>query len=142
MQPIAGDFGAAFNTYIGEELGYHTERQYEVLSGDVVHHWNWHGEQHDGQPGIALSALEATLLTRPATRVLIVNGRYDLVTPYLASRWFVDQLQLPAAVRAQIQLRVYPAGHMVYLHPALRAALAEDAAGLYGAAGPAPPPSQ
>jgi carboxypeptidase C (cathepsin A) len=142
LQPIAADFGAAFNSYITLELGYHTDRHYEVLSGDVVHHWNWHGEQRDGQPGLALSALEAALLTRPATRVLIVNGRYDLVTPYFASRWFVDQLQLPTAVRAQIQLRVYPGGHMVYLHPALRAALAEDAARLYGASGAAPQPSQ
>jgi carboxypeptidase C (cathepsin A) len=69
---------------------------------------------------------------------LVVNGRYDLVTPYLSSRWFIDQLQVPAAVRAQIQLRVYPGGHMVYLRPASRAALAEDAARLYPTPGAAP----
>jgi carboxypeptidase C (cathepsin A) len=138
LQPIAADFGTAFNAYASDTLGYHTDRPYEVLSGDVVRHWDWHDEQRGHAPGLALSSLEAALLTRPATKVLVVNGRYDLVTPYFSSRWFIDQLQVPAAVRAQIQLRVYPGGHMVYLRPASRAALAEDAARLYGANAPAP----
>jgi carboxypeptidase C (cathepsin A) len=137
LRPIAADFGTAFNAYVSDTLGYHTDRPYEVLSGDVVRHWNWRGEREEG-PGPALEALEATLLTRPATKVLIVNGRYDLVTPYLSSRWFIDQLQVPAAVRAQIRLRVYPGGHMMYLRPASRAALAEDAARLYETNAPAP----
>ncbi len=138
LQPIAADFGTAFNAYVADTLGYRTDRPYEVLSGDVVRHWNWHGERGEGSPGLALSSLEAALLTRPGTKVLIAGGRYDLVTPYLSSRWFIDQLQVPAAVRAQIQVRVYPGGHMVYLRPASRAALAEDAARLYGASGAAP----
>ena len=66
-------------------------------------------------------------------RVLIVNGRYDLVTPYLASRWLVDQLEIPAAMRAAIQLRVYEGGHMVYMRPASRTLLARDASELYAA---------
>jgi carboxypeptidase C (cathepsin A) len=138
LQPIAADFGTAFNAYVSDTLGYHTDRPYEVLSADVVRHWDWHGERHGGGPGLALSSLEAALLTRPATKVLVANGRYDLVTPYLSSRWFIDQLQVPSAVRAQIQLRVYPGGHMVYLRPASRSALAEDAARLYGASSAAP----
>jgi carboxypeptidase C (cathepsin A) len=138
LQPIAADFGTAFNTYIADSLDYHTDRPYGVLSGDVVRHWDWHGERNEGGPGLALSSLEAALLTRPKTKVLIVNGRYDLVTPYLSSRWFIDQLQVPAAVRARVQVRVYPGGHMVYLRPASRAALAEDAARLYASPGAAP----
>jgi carboxypeptidase C (cathepsin A) len=138
LQSIAADFGAAFNTYVAEVLGYHTDRPYQVLSGDAARHWDWHGERHPDGPGLALDSLETALLTHPATRMLVVNGRYDLVTPYLASRWFVDQLQVPAAVRAQLELRVYPGGHMVYLRPASRAALAADAARLYTAPGTAP----
>jgi carboxypeptidase C (cathepsin A) len=139
LRPIAADFGAAFNVYVAQTLGYHTDRPYEVLSGDVVRHWDWQGERHEGGPGLALTSLEAALLNHPGTKVLIANGRYDLVTPYLSSRWFVDQLQVPKAVRAQIRLRVYPGGHMVYLRPASRAALAEDAERLYAAPGSAAP---
>jgi carboxypeptidase C (cathepsin A) len=138
LQAIAADFGTAFNAYVADALGYHTDRPYEILSRDVVRHWDWHGERRQGGSSLALSSLEATLLTHPRTKVLVVNGRYDLVTPYLSSRWFIDQLQVPTAVRAHIQLRVYPGGHMVYLRPASRAALAEDAARLYKSAGATP----
>ncbi len=138
LRPIAADFGTAFNAYVNEALGYHTDRPYEVLSGDVSRHWEWHGAGHHESAGLALSSLEATMLTHPGTRVLIVNGRYDLVTPYLSSRWFIDQLQVPSKVRRQIEVRVYPGGHMVYLRPASRAALTDDAARLYAAPGSAP----
>jgi carboxypeptidase C (cathepsin A) len=67
---------------------------------------------------------------------MIVNGRYDLVTPYLSSRWLVDQLEVPAATRSTIRLRVYDGGHMVYMRPASRSLLARDAAELYGAGEP------
>jgi carboxypeptidase C (cathepsin A) len=60
------------------------------------------------------------------------------VTPYLASRWLVDQLSVPAAVRAGIRLRVYEGGHMMYMRPGSREALAADAAALF-AGGVAPP---
>jgi carboxypeptidase C (cathepsin A) len=133
LQGIAAAFGAAFNVYVADTLGYHADQSYRVLSGDVVRHWDWHGEQREGGPDLALRALEGALLAHPGIKVLIANGRYDLVTPYLSSRWFVDQLQIPAPSRAQIRLQVYPGGHMVYLRPASRAALAADAAGLYAA---------
>ena len=141
LRPIAAALGTAFNAYVADALGYRTDMPYRVLSGDVVRHWDWHGEHRESGPGLALTSLEAALLTHPETKVLIANGRYDLVTPYLSSRWFVDQLQVPTAVRGQIRLRVYPGGHMLYLRPTSRAALAEDAARLYAAPG-APPPSQ
>ena len=70
-------------------------------------------------------------MSRPETRVLIANGRYDLVTPYLASRWLTDQLSIPAPVRAGVRLKVYEGGHMMYMRPQSRAALAADAAALF-----------
>lgn len=78
-----------------------------------------------------MSSLEAALLEHPGTKLLIVNGRYDLVTPYLASRWLIDQLAIPAAMRAGIRLLVYEGGHMVYMRPESRSLLARDAAELY-----------
>jgi carboxypeptidase C (cathepsin A) len=86
-----------------------------------------------------MSSLETALLEHPGTKVLIANGLHDLVTPYLASRWLVDQLAVPAAVRAGIRLRVYEGGHMMYMRPDSRALLARDAAMLYAQSGPAPP---
>jgi carboxypeptidase C (cathepsin A) len=133
LQPSVAAYGAAFNTYLAENLGVHTDLPYRVLPRDISQQWNWQGERQHGADSLAMSSLEASLLEHPATKVLIVNGRFDLVTPYLASRWLVDQLEIPAAGRADIQLRVYDGGHMVYMHPEARALLSHDAAALYGA---------
>jgi carboxypeptidase C (cathepsin A) len=63
-------------------------------------------------------------------RILIAHGFTDLATPYLAARFLIDQL--PPLPRAEpIRLSVYPGGHMMYLRPDSRHALARDAATLY-----------
>jgi len=138
---IAGDpildnataaFTAAFNTYAPAELGYHTELPYRVLPMTVNRQWNFDGAR-EGQDGLGLplSGLQTALLDHPATKVLIVNGRYDLVTPYFASRWLMDQLNIPAATRDAIRIKVYDGGHMMYLKPVSREALSADAAALF-----------
>jgi carboxypeptidase C (cathepsin A) len=122
----------AFNTYAPDGLGYHTELKYQVLPMFINRQWNLDGA-HEGQDGLglALSGLQTALLDHPSTKVLIVNGRYDLVTPYFASRWLVDQLAIPSAVRDAIRIKVYDGGHMMYLRPQSRDALAADAAALF-----------
>ena len=138
LDPAIAAYTAAFDSYAPEVLGYRTERPYRVLPREVSRQWNWDAARGEGGLGLALSSLEDTLLLHPATRLLIVNGRYDLVTPYLASRWLIDQLAVPAAVRATIRLRVYEGGHMMYMRPKSRAALAADAADLFASPSAAP----
>jgi carboxypeptidase C (cathepsin A) len=140
--PIAGDpildnsiaaFTAAFNIYAPAELGYRTELQYRVLP-HIFSQWNFDGAR-DGQDGLglSLSGLQTALTEHPATKLLIVNGRYDLVTPYLASRWLMNQLNIPAAVRDAIRIKVYDGGHMMYLRAASRDAFNADARALFAA---------
>jgi carboxypeptidase C (cathepsin A) len=139
LRPAAAAFGAAFNAYVSEELAYHTDLPYRVLAREVSRQWNWRDARPPGGPGLALESLETALIDHPGTRVLIANGRYDLVTPYLGSRWLVDQLELPEAIHDAIRLRVYDGGHMLYLHPEARRALALDAEQTYAAPLRAPP---
>jgi carboxypeptidase C (cathepsin A) len=140
LGPAVAAFTTGFEAYLADTLEYRTERPYHVLSRQVSQHWKWDGARGgEGGLGLALSSLQETLLARPQTRVLIVNGRYDLVTPYLASRWLVDQLAIPAAVRSAISLRVYEGGHMMYTRPQSRGALAADAAQVFAASPAAPP---
>jgi carboxypeptidase C (cathepsin A) len=125
-------YTAAFNVYAAAELDYHTELPYRMLSREVNRQWEWEGARHgENGLGLALSGLQTALLEHPATKVLIANGRYDLVTPYFSSRWLIDQLGVPAAVREAIRLRVYDGGHMMYLRPKSRDALAADARELF-----------
>ena len=144
--PLGGDpildkaiaaYTQAFNIYAPAELGYRTDLQYRVLP-HIYRQWNFDGAR-EGQDGLgrALSGLQTALIDRPATKVLVANGRYDLVTPYLASRWLIDQLNIPDAVRDAIRVKVYEGGHMMYMRAASRDALAADAAALFaGGASP------
>ena len=140
LPQIAAAFGSAFNAYAAGTLDYHTTLPYRVLAGDVSRQWNWEGERSKGERGLPLASLEAALIADPQMKVLIANGRYDLVAPYLSSRWLIGQLPLPPATRTHIELRVYPGGHMMYLRPASRAALEEDAARLYATSAAGAPP--
>ena len=125
-------YTAAFDIYAPEALGYRTDLQYWALHHETAQQWNWEAADHGhGGLGLALASLQSALLAHPQMKVLIANGRYDLVTPYFASRWLVDQLSLPDSVRKQIAPRVYEGGHMMYMRPASRAALAADAAALF-----------
>jgi carboxypeptidase C (cathepsin A) len=138
LQPAVAAYGTVVNAYLAEELGVRTDLPYRVLPRDISQQWNWQGERQQGTDGLAMSSLEKALIDHPDTKLMIVNGRYDLVTPYFASRWLVDQLEVPAAVRAGVRLRVYDGGHMVYMRPQARLLLARDAAELYAATGYVP----
>ena len=63
----------------------------------------------------------------PHLKVLIAHGLFDLVTPYFASAYAIDQMFLDPAVRPNITLKTYAAGHMIYTHTAARTALFHDA---------------
>ena len=138
LEPVIAAFGATVNAYLAEALGSRTDLPYRVMPHDVSTQWSWQGGRRGDGLGSAMGSLETALLEHPGTKVLIANGHYDLVTPYLASRWLVDQLTVPAAVRAGIRLRVYEGGHMMYLRPDSRRLLAHDAALLYAQPGAAP----
>jgi carboxypeptidase C (cathepsin A) len=132
LVPATAAFTAAFDAYAPEALGYHTELPYRVLPHDVFGQWDWKSaDKGEGGLGLALTDFEQAMLAHPQTRVLIVNGRHDLVTPYLSTRWLIDQLSLPQAVRQAIQIKVYDGGHMMYLRHDSAAALAHDAADLF-----------
>jgi carboxypeptidase C (cathepsin A) len=48
-------------------------------------------------------------------KVLVMEGYYDLATPYFAVNYTMDHLDLMPKYRSQISYATYEAGHMVYL---------------------------
>lgn len=124
---------SAFVAHAREELGYRTEITYRLLESDVSGRWDFGTTpQRQGYAG-AMDDLQAGRALNPALAVLIVHGYTDLVTPYLASRYLVDQLP-PLAGAAPIRLETYPGGHMFYTRAGSRRMLTEDARRLYESA--------
>ncbi len=119
---IASAYTSAFNSYVRSELGYDGEREY-VPSG-MARPWNFDREDENigfglgGVPNVAPDL--ATALTRnPRLEVLLVNGIYDLATPYFAAVWTMDNLNLPPDLRDNIERADFAAGHMMYVEQSL-----------------------
>jgi carboxypeptidase C (cathepsin A) len=121
---------SAFVGYVRGELGYRTDVTYRLLASDVGGKWDYGTTpSRQGYAG-AMDELQAGRALNPALEVLVAHGYTDLVTPYLGSRYLLDQLP-PLAGAAPVTFRVYPGGHMLYMRVASRRALTEDARALY-----------
>lgn len=120
----------AFTQYARSELGYRTDLEYRLLNREVSGRWDYGGSpQRQGFAG-ALEELQKARTHNPALGVLIVHGYTDLVTPYAASQYLVDQLA-PIETARPVELKVYRGGHMMYLRPVSRRALGQDARAFY-----------
>jgi carboxypeptidase C (cathepsin A) len=116
---ISSAYTTAFNTYLREELGYDGDREY-TPSG-AARPWNWGRDGGAGRgdtPNVAPDLAEA-ILRNPELEVLLVNGVYDLATPYFAAVWTMDQLGLTRELRDNIQRADFAAGHMMYVEQSL-----------------------
>ncbi len=54
-------------------------------------------------------------MKNPYLKVLVMEGFYDLATPFYAADYTVDHLNLSPQYRKNISFATYGAGHMVYL---------------------------
>jgi carboxypeptidase C (cathepsin A) len=118
---ISSAYTSAFNTYVREELGYDGDREY-VPSG-MARPWKWErggggGFGFSGTPNVAPD-LATAIRRNPNLEVLLVNGIYDLATPYFAAVWTMDQMGLPPDLRDNIQRADFAAGHMMYVEQSL-----------------------
>jgi carboxypeptidase C (cathepsin A) len=121
---------SAFTAYVRDELGYRTDLTYRLLARDVGSRWDYGtSATRQGFAG-SIDDLQKARTINPHLRVLIAHGYTDLVTPYFASRYLVDQLP-PLAGAVPIELRVYRGGHMFYTRAESRGSLREDAVTLY-----------
>ncbi len=121
----------AFVQYVRAELGYRTDLPYRLLNREISEHWDFGtSPTRQGYAG-ALLELQKARTRHPPLGVLVVHGYTDLVTPYSVSRYLIDQLAPIETARA-IEMRVYRGGHMMYLRPASRQALARDVRAFYG----------
>jgi carboxypeptidase C (cathepsin A) len=120
---ISSAYTSAFNTYLREELAYSGDREYTPSGG--TSDWNWARAQGGGAFGRGAGTpnvgpdLATAMKRNPELEVLLVNGIYDLATPYFAAVWTMDHLGLPPELRANIHRADFAAGHMMYVEESL-----------------------
>jgi carboxypeptidase C (cathepsin A) len=113
---ILPPYNSVFNNYIRTELGYKTDMPYQVFPADqnfFENAWNW-GSGIAGFPDTA-TALRQAIVKNPYLKVLVMEGFYDLATPFYAADYTIDHLNLSPQYRKNISFATYDAGHMVYL---------------------------
>jgi carboxypeptidase C (cathepsin A) len=104
-------FTTAFNNYIRTELKYKSDAEYRILRG--IRDWDW-GTAMQGFPNVT-DALRRGLVKNPYLKMFVASGYYDLATPYFATHYTIDHLNLDASVHRNITTGEYDAGHMMYI---------------------------
>jgi carboxypeptidase C (cathepsin A) len=123
---ILPPYTAVFNNYVRTELGYKVDTPYKVFAWDepAFQKWDW-GDAEKGFPNTA-PGLRAALVQNPYLKVLVMEGYYDLATPYFAANYTVDHLNLGPDYRKNVSFATYEAGHMVYIDWASHAKMKKD----------------
>src|SRR5262249_38196535 len=96
-------FTSVFNNYLRTELGYKVDMPYNVRApggGPGGDPWDW-GSAIQGFPDTA-TAMRQAIVKNPYLKILVMEGYYDLATPYHAANYTVDHLNLPQKYRDNI----------------------------------------
>src|SRR2546429_235885 len=125
---ISAAFAAAFLDYYHGELRFGQGSTYRTTNNSVGEHWKWvHRTPKGDQPMVNSGVDLAEALVKDANlRVLVLNGYYDLATPFSATEYVMAHLGLPAGVGSRIEMKYYEAGHMMYVHPPSMARMKRD----------------
>ena len=130
-----GPWYSTFNNYVRTELGYKTDEPYfSSAREDSAFNWDFSttigGNQRGGggsigYPSTAL-AMRQAITKDKYLKVLVLEGYYDLATPYFNANYTFHHLNLPPAYLKNISYATYESGHMVYLEENSRHKLKSD----------------
>ena len=99
---------------MAQELGVRTTRDYLSLTLDVNFRWDWRSEAvtRDGkEPVFYINTgpnIAAIMQQKPALRVLLFGGYYDLAVPLLAPRYALEHAGIPME---RVEMQAFAAGH-------------------------------
>ncbi|MFZ0742830.1 MAG: hypothetical protein WAM85_00395 [Terracidiphilus sp.] len=120
---ITGAFVAALNDYLERDLKYESTDAYRP-SADDIGEWDWKHKPTSGGrspfgselvPDVAMD-LAGAIRKNPHLHVFSANGYFDLATPFFATEYDLDHMDLEPALRGNVQFGYYPSGHMIYLN--------------------------
>jgi carboxypeptidase C (cathepsin A) len=125
-------YTAAFLDYLHSDLKFGKDEDYVVSAFGIE--WDWK-HKRPGQGGWmsplpnTVPDLAMAMTHNPGLSVLVLQGYYDLATPYLATKNDVAHLDIPPEARKRVDIQYYDAGHMMYLHEPSMRKFREDVAG-------------
>jgi carboxypeptidase C (cathepsin A) len=121
---ITPAFAAAFLDYLHRDLNFGQGKTY-VFEANVWNIWDYRHKIEEAlipQPMVNTGIdLAHAMGFNPNLRVLVLQGLYDMGTPFLATEYMISHLNLRKDLRSHIKIQYYDAGHMMYIHePSLK----------------------
>ena len=112
MEAINGPYANAMSDYVRRDLKFETDLHYEVLTN--VNPWSYANVENT-YLNVAEN-LKRAMTKNAFMKVWVANGYYDLATPYFATDWTFRHMNLAPAIRPNVTMTYYEAGHMMYTH--------------------------
>lgn len=118
-EAVTAAYTAAFLDYYHRELKFGKDKTYHV-SGNVFRDWDFKHRVPGSQFPLPMANtgpdLAHAMGIDPHLEVLVLNGYYDLATPFFATEVMFSHLGLSKEQRQRVTMKYYEAGHMMYLH--------------------------
>jgi carboxypeptidase C (cathepsin A) len=129
---ISSAFVSVFNDYARRVLGFGADEAF-APGAPVEPLWDFLHRP----PGAGAKLMQAVnvmpdlafaMKANPGLKVQMNGGYFDLATPYFAAEYELTHLPLPPDIAKNIEVRLYPSGHMVYAHEASLVAIHDNVA--------------
>jgi carboxypeptidase C (cathepsin A) len=111
----------AFHFYLQKELNTRLpSKKYVSFSNKILQNWN--EKTYDSLSEVSLlQRLRSALIINPLMKVFIGSGYYDCRTPFAATEYCFEHLELPASFKDNLQFFYYEAGHgHMFDYPSLK----------------------
>lgn len=118
---ISPGYTALFHDYYYGALKVNKSLTYHVSAYSAEgFNWDWKHAKNGGvgfptSPNTGVDMAEA-LSRNPNLKILVLNGLYDLATPFYGVEYTIDHLELEKEAKANIIMKYFEAGHMMYTH--------------------------
>ena len=129
---ITSAYVSAFNDYVRRDLKFGADQTYRYFA-DIEPVWDYTHKPPGAPTKLSQAAnvmpdLAAAMKRNPQLKVLMNGGYYDLATPYFAAVYELRHLAVPPDIAANVDVKLYPSGHMVYANESALAALQANVA--------------
>ena len=134
---IDSPYTTAVNAYLRDDLRYQTPLQYRTNIYAIIDasgpDGGWPPPRRSSVINVAPDLAE-TMSQNPQMKVFSANGYYDFATPFFATVYTLNHLEIAAPLRSNITYGFYESGHMIYLDDAALAQYKSDLSRWYDSA--------
>ena len=119
---LQGAYSALFLDYAKNELKWESELPYPTSAN--VRPWQY----EEGRYLNLVDNLRTAMARNPYLHVMVVNGYYDMATPFAGTEYTFDHVGYEKTYADRISLTYYEGGHMMYIRPNMLKAVHGDIA--------------